>query len=408
MRNIGNDGAGVVPSTMSIDFIQATKTGTVDDFLNAVGYWERKQSMAILGGTLTSQADGKTSTNALGNVHNEVRREIMLHDVEQVQPTINAQVIRPIALLNGMFQADRMPCFEYDTTEAVDQKAMVEGIGYAHSRGKHVLMAINTFPQPGREADWHRAVDGAADLGVDAVILADIGLLDYASKRHPDLRLHLSVQGSATSYEAVNFAHREFGVKRAVLPRVLTLAQVELVIKNTPVEIEVFGFGSLCVMNEGRCWLSSYATGESPNTVGACSPAKYVKWDKAPGRMDTRLNGILIDRYKDDEPAGYPTLCKGRFDVNGETYYALEEPTSLNVLEILPEIVKIGVSAIKVEGRQRSPAYVTQVTRTLRAALDEFGRTGDQFKVKPAWQTELGKVSEGVQATLGAYNRPWR
>ena len=289
-----------------------------------------------------------------------------------------------------------------------DQKAMVEGIQYAHARGKHVLMAINTFPQPGREADWHRAVDGAADLGVDAVILADVGLLDYASKRHPNLRLHLSVQGSATSYEAVNFAHREFGVRRAVLPRVLTLAQVELVIRNTPVEIEVFGFGSLCVMNEGRCWLSSYATGESPNTVGACSPAKYVKWDKAPGRMDTRLNGILIDRYKDDEPAGYPTLCKGRFEVNGETYYAMEEPTSLNVLEILPEIVKIGVSAIKVEGRQRSPAYVAQVTRTLRAALDELGKGAEQFKVRPAWQAELGKVAEGTQVTLGAYNRPWR
>ena len=239
-----------------------------------------------------------------------------------------------------------------------DQKAMTEGIQYAHSRGKHVLMAINTFPQPGREADWHKAVDGAADLGVDAVILADVGLLDYASRRHPNLRLHLSVQGSATSYEAVNFAHREFGIRRAVLPRVLTLAQVGLVIKNTPVEIEVFGFGSLCVMNEGRCWLSSYATGESPNTVGACSPAKYVKWDKKPGQMDTRLNGILIDRYKDNEPAGYPTLCKGRFEVNGSTYYALEEPTSLNVLEMLPEIVKIGISAIKVEGRQRSPAYV--------------------------------------------------
>ena len=289
-----------------------------------------------------------------------------------------------------------------------DQKAMVEGIGYAHSRGKHVLMAVNTFPQPGREADWHRAVDGAADLGVDAVILADIGLLAYASKRHPDLRLHLSVQGSATSYEAVNFAHREFGVRRAVLPRVLTLAQVELVIQNTPVEIEVFGFGSLCVMNEGRCWLSSYATGESPNTVGACSPAKYVKWERSPGQMSTRLNGILIDRCADNEPAGYPTLCKGRFEVAGETYYALEEPTSLNVLEILPEIVKIGVSAIKVEGRQRSPTYVAQVTRTLRAAIDELGRDFEHFKVKPAWQAELAKVSEGVQATLGAYNRPWR
>lgn len=289
-----------------------------------------------------------------------------------------------------------------------DEKAMVEGIRYAHARGRHVLMAINTFPQPGREADWHRAVDGAAYLGVDAVILADVGLLDYARRRHPDLRLHLSVQGSATSYEAVNFAHREFGVKRAVLPRVLTLAQVEHVIRNTPVEIEVFGFGSLCVMNEGRCWLSSYATGESPNTAGVCSPARHVKWEKSPGQMSTRLNGILIDRYTDDEAAGYPTLCKGRFDVGGATYYALEEPTSLNVLEILPEILRIGVAAIKVEGRQRSPAYVAQVTRTLRAALDALARDPDHFKVEPAWQADLAKVSEGTQATLGAYNRPWR
>ena len=289
-----------------------------------------------------------------------------------------------------------------------DPKTMADGIRYAHGKGCEVLLAINTFPQAGRVEDWRRAVDGAAEQGVDAIILADVGLLDYACRRHPGQRLHLSVQGSATSYEAINFAHREFGVRRAVLPRVLTLAQVEHVIRNTPVEIEVFGFGSLCVMNEGRCWLSSYACGESPNTVGACSPAKYVKWDKQPGAMETRLNGILIDRFGDDEPAGYPTLCKGRFQVQGETYYALEEPTSLNVLSILPDIVKIGVRAIKVEGRQRSPAYVTQVTRTLRAALDALASDGERYHVKPNWQAELAKVSEGNQATLGAYNRPWR
>jgi len=289
-----------------------------------------------------------------------------------------------------------------------DAKTMAEGIRYAHAKGREVLMAINTFPQAGRTADWHAAVDGAVDQGVDAIILADIGLLDYATRKHPQQRLHLSVQGSATSYEAINFCQREFGIRRAVLPRVLTLAQVEHVIKNTTVEIEVFGFGSLCVMNEGRCWLSSYACGESPNTVGACSPAKYVKWDKKPGTMETRLNGILIDRFGDDEPAGYPTLCKGRFEVQGETYYALEEPTSLNVLELLPDIIKIGVRAIKVEGRQRSPTYVAQVTRTLRAALDAARDSNERFHVKPAWQAELAKVSEGSQATLGAYNRPWR
>ena len=289
-----------------------------------------------------------------------------------------------------------------------DTKAMTEGIRYAHAREREVLLAINTFPQPGRVADWQRAVDAGVDLGADAIILADVGLLDYAVRRHPRQRLHLSVQGSATSYEAINFCQREFGIRRAVLPRVLTLAQVGLVIENTSVEIEVFGFGSLCVMNEGRCWLSSYACGESPNTVGACSPAKYVKWDKQPGTMETRLNGILIDRFADDEPAGYPTLCKGRFEVAGDTYYALEEPTSLNVLSILPDIVRIGVRAIKVEGRQRSPVYVAQVTRTLRAALDSLAGGPESFHVKPAWEADLAKVSEGRQATLGAYNRPWR
>jgi O2-independent ubiquinone biosynthesis protein UbiU len=289
-----------------------------------------------------------------------------------------------------------------------DQKAIVDGIRYARDRQREVLVAINTYPQAGRIGEWRAAVDAAADLGVSAVILADLGLLAYAHQRHPGLRLHLSVQGSATNYEAVNFCWREFGIRRAVLPRVLTLAQVENVIEHTEVEIEVFGFGSLCVMNEGRCWLSSYACGESPNTVGACSPAKYVRWEKTPGRMDARLNGILIDRYDDGENAGYPTLCKGRFEVQGGTYYALEEPTSLNVLAILPDIVRIGVSAIKVEGRQRSPTYVAQVTRNLRAALDAFATNPAGYHVRPAWQAELTRVSEGQQATLGAYNRPWR
>ncbi|MCX8145250.1 MAG: U32 family peptidase [Azovibrio sp.] len=297
-----------------------------------------------------------------------------------------------------------------------DDQALATGIAYAHARGRQVLLAINTFPQPGRVAEWRQAVDAAAELGADAVILADVGLLAYARQRHPDLRLHLSVQGSATNYEAVNFCQREFGIQRVVLPRVLTLAQVAHLIQHTTVEVEVFGFGSLCVMNEGRCWLSSYATGESPNTVGACSPAKFVRWEKRshqagepPGEhMEARLNGILIDTFAPQESAGYPTLCKGRFEVQGDTYYALEEPTSLNVLEVLPELLKIGVAAIKVEGRQRSPTYVAQVTRTLRAALDRAATAAPDYRVEPVWQADLAKVSEGRQATLGAYNRPWR
>ncbi|MFZ6044239.1 U32 family peptidase, partial [Vibrio natriegens] len=90
--------------------------------------------------------------------------------------------------------------------------------------------------------------------------------------------------------------------------------------------------------SEGLCYLSSYMTGESPNTVGACSPAKYVRWQETEQGLDSRLNEVLIDRYRAGENAGYPTLCKGRFDVSleGESrrYHALEEPTSLNTLAI--------------------------------------------------------------------------
>jgi len=216
------------------------------------------------------------------------------------------------------------------------------------------------------------------------------------------------VQGSATNYEAINFYHQQFGIQRAVLPRVLALKQVEQLMQNTPVEIELFGFGGLCVMVEGRCSLSSYVTGESPNTCGVCSPAKSVRWQQTAAGMESRLNGVLIDRYGDSENAGYPTLCKGRFNVADETYYAIEEPTSLNTLELLPELMKMGISAIKIEGRQRSPAYVGQVTKVWREAMDACKRNPDVFSVKPAWMADLGKLAEGQQSTLGAYNRPWK
>ncbi|MDP2793115.1 MAG: peptidase U32 family protein [Sulfurisoma sp.] len=293
-----------------------------------------------------------------------------------------------------------------------DDKALAEGVKYAHDRSARVLIALNTFPQASNWSRWTAAVDRAAGHGVDAVILADMGLMDYACKRHPQLRLHLSVQGSATNYEAINFYRERFGIQRAVLPRVLSLAQVEQVIQNTPVEIEIFGFGGLCVMVEGRCALSAYATGTSPNCQGACSPGKAVRWEQTPRGMETRLNGILIDRFADNERAGYPTLCKGRFEVSdgemSETYYAIEEPTSLNTLEMLPELMRIGVRAIKIEGRQRSPAYVAQVTQVWREAIDACKRDAAHFTPKAAWMAELNKVSEGQSHTLGAYYRPWK
>ncbi len=290
-----------------------------------------------------------------------------------------------------------------------DEAAIRSGIRYAHDRASKVFMALNTYPQASNPDPWRTAMDKAVDLGVDAVILADPGLMQYAASRYPQLRLHLSVQGSATNFDAINFFREQFGVVRAVLPRVLSLSQVAQVIEKTPVEIEVFGFGSLCVMVEGRCALSSYVTGESPNTHGVCSPPKAVRWQETPQGLESRLNGVLIDRYGAGENAGYPTLCKGRFDVGDEAnYYAIEEPTSLNTLELLPQLRNMGVRAIKIEGRQRSPAYVAQVTRVWRQAIDHCQANAHRYTPKSDWLRDLDAVAEGQQHTLGAYHRAWK
>ena len=283
-----------------------------------------------------------------------------------------------------------------------------EGIAYAHARNARVLMALNTFADAREPQRWWHAVDVAAGLGADALICADTAVLAYARDHHPQLRLHLSVQASATTYEAIEFYRERYGIQRAVLPRVLTLSQVGHVCRHTDAEIEVFGFGSLCVMVEGRCALSSYATGQSPNTAGVCSPPSAVRWEDAADGVHARLNEVLIDSYAPDEPRGYPTLCKGRFHVEGVRDYALEEPTSLNTLAVLPQLMEFGIAAIKIEGRQRSPAYVEQVTRVWRAAIDQCAAQPARFTVQPQWVAALGRWSEGQQHTLGAYNRPWR
>ncbi len=289
-----------------------------------------------------------------------------------------------------------------------DEAEIVRAREYAHARGAKVLLALNTYPQPDGWSRWTAAVDRAADLGLDAVIMADPGLLKYAAKHHPDLRLHLSVQGSATNRHAIAFYHEVFGIRQVVLPRVLSLNQVRAVVEASPVDVEVFGFGSLCIMVEGRCALSSYITGESPNTCGVCSPAKAVRWEETPTGRQSRLGGVLIDRYREGEPAGYPTLCKGRFEVNGNVFYAMEEPTSLNILDILPDLMKIGVAAVKVEGRQRSPAYVGQVTKVMRMAIDACAADPDAYHPSPDWVAQLDRHSEGRSHTLGALHRSWQ
>ncbi|MCP3673898.1 MAG: U32 family peptidase [Gammaproteobacteria bacterium] len=286
------------------------------------------------------------------------------------------------------------------------EKQLTKAINYAHSKQCKVYCAINTYPREDKWSRWTDAVDQAIDIGIDTLIVADVGVMDYIRSRSDDYPIHLSVQASATNLQSLNFYYENFAIRRAVVPRVLSLAQVAKLAKTAPVEIEVFGFGSLCIMAEGRCYLSSYLTGESPNTQGVCSPASFVQWQDKGDVLESRLNNLLIDRFKENENAGYPTLCKGRFDVNGRIEHALEEPTSLNTMDILPDLLKAGVAAIKVEGRQRSPAYVATVTKAWRQAMDMAKKDG--LVMPEEAKQQLSSLAEGKQTTIGAYERSWQ
>ncbi|OSM94852.1 protease [Lonsdalea populi] len=289
-----------------------------------------------------------------------------------------------------------------------NDKKLQEARSYVHQHKRKLHIAINTFAHPDGFQRWQRAVDSAAQAGADVLILADLATLEYAAERYPHIERHVSVQASATNEEAIRFYQKHFDVARVVLPRVLSIHQVKQLARTSPVPLEVFAFGSLCIMAEGRCYLSSYLTGESPNTVGACSPARFVRWQQTDKGMESRLNNVLIDRYQENENAGYPTLCKGRYLVDGKRYHALEEPTSLNTLSLLPELMAANIASVKIEGRQRSPAYVSQVTRVWREAIDRCKASPERYAPTPEWMNALGAVAEGTQTTLGAYHREWQ
>lgn len=274
----------------------------------------------------------------------------------------------------------------------------------ARKSGVATLVAINTFMRAGSESLWYRAVDAAAEAGANAIIVADLGLLAYAAEKHPQLRRHLSVQAGAANADHINFLVEAFGIRRVVLPRVLTVAEVAAISAKVTCETEVFVYGGLCVMEEGRCSLSSYATGKSPNMHGVCSPASHVRYRQNGSEMVSELGAFTINRFPQSEAAGYPTLCKGRFVASDTVGYIFEDPVSLDVLSQLGALRDAGVTALKIEGRQRGRAYISQVVKEIRKRLGAM-ETADPT---PPDGDALRRLSEGQKTTEGSYDKRWR
>jgi putative protease len=225
-----------------------------------------------------------------------------------------------------------------------------EAIDYAHQHATSVYVTVNTLPMNHQLKECFRAVDDADEVGADAVIVADLAVLEYARNRHPNLDVHLSCIAGAADSASIRFYYEEFGVSCVILPRVLLLEQIATLRQETDVLLEVMVFGVLCANYDGRCCLSSFITGASAHSMGACAPAEFVQFEETgDDRISLKLNGIVINDFAATEKRTYPTPCKGKYysPVVGRWRHALQDPCCLNALPVLGKVAAAGVRHCK-------------------------------------------------------------
>ena len=282
-----------------------------------------------------------------------------------------------------------------------------EAVDYAHQRAARVHVTVNTLPMDHQLEDCFGAVDNAAEVGADAVIVADLAILDYTRNKHPNLEVHLSCIAGVTDSAAIRFYHEEFGISCVILPRVLSLEQIAALRRETDVLLEVLAFGVLCANYDGRCSLSSFITGASAHSNGACAPAEFVQFEETgENRHSLLLNGIVISDVEASQKHTYPTPCKGKYYnlTVGRSLHAFQDPCCLNALPVLRKLAEAGVDIVKIEGRQRSLAYIRLVTSIWREAIDTLGQQ-ENFEPSKRKNLQLDSVLEGMASSLGALGR---
>lgn len=220
------------------------------------------------------------------------------------------------------------------------------------------------------------------EYGVDAVIVADLGAVELA--RENDLEVHLSVQANISNTRSLKVL-KKLGVSRTILSRELSLLEIQELAKNSPIELEVFVHGALCMAVSGRCFLSSYLYGKSAN-CGECLQPCRKNWKIV---SEDEEEFVLERKSKISHDIG---LRKSGYDVkllkNEMTHFL--SPRDLCMIEKIPELINSGVHAFKIEGRARPADYVATVTKVYRKAIDCY--ENGQWSFKNHWVEDLKKV----------------
>ena len=256
-----------------------------------------------------------------------------------------------------------------------------EAVRFAHDHGVKVHVTVNTMPRGNELGGLPAHLELLNEVGVDALIVADLGVFRMAEKYAPHCERHMSTQVSIANANCAT-AWYELGAKRVVLARELNLEEIAAIRQNTPkeLEIETFAHGAMCVSYSGRCLLSNYMTGRDSNRGACAQPCRYQY-----ALMEEKRPGEYFPVFEDE---------KGTYIMNSR---------DMCMIDHIDDLMRVGVDCIKIEGRAKSAYYAAIVTGAYRHVIDDVaaGRPID-----PVWRDEVEHVSHRHYSTGFFYGEP--
>ncbi len=254
---------------------------------------------------------------------------------------------------------------------------LYEAAKYVHERGKKLYLTLNTMPHGDEYAALKEFLADIKDAGIDAVIVADLGVLALVKSMLPDVEIHVSTQAGIVSAQAA-MAYVELGAKRLVLARELTLEEIKEIRRALPddIELETFVHGSMCVSYSGRCMLSHHLTSRDANR-GACT-------------QPCRWNYTIVEEKRPDVPLPIEENELGTFIMSSK---------DMCTISIIPDLIEAGISSFKIEGRMKSAYYTAVVTSAYRMAMDAYQSSPETYVFDPRLLRELESVSHREYCT---------
>ena len=246
---------------------------------------------------------------------------------------------------------------------------MSEGIAFAHKHKAKVYTTINIFANNKDLSKLPEYIKNIEDIGADAIIISDPGVLWIAKKLNIKIPIHLSTQANTMNWAAVKFWEHQ-NVSRINLARELSLEEIKEIREKSTLDIEMFVHGAMCISLSGRCLLSNYMTERDANR-GEC--AQPCRWNYA-----------LTEEKRPGEYFPLEEDTRGSYIFNSQ---------DLCLIRYLPLLIEAGINSIKIEGRMKSIHYVSTIVHTYRQALDAYYKDPQKFVVEEKWLEEISKVS---------------